>query len=125
MPPADGPRKSAAVVFVTRWGGPFHEVLRTERLTEEKIYPSLDSPITKEMAKLLNKLGLKRPGLNFYALRHTFETIAGESKDQVAVDHVMGHSREDMASLYRERISDERLEAVAQHVRTWLFNSRG
>ena len=73
------------------------------------------------MAKLLRKLGLKRPGLNFYALRHTFETIAGESKDQVAVDHVMGHAREDMASVYRERISDGRLESVADHVRAWLF----
>ena len=27
----------------------------------------------------------------------------------------------DMASVYRERISDERLRAVADHVRQWLF----
>jgi hypothetical protein len=33
----------------------------------------------------------------------------------------MGHAREDMASVYRERISDERLRAVVEHVRTWLF----
>ncbi len=26
-----------------------------------------------------------------------------------------------MASVYRERISDERLKAVADHVRKWLF----
>jgi hypothetical protein len=26
-----------------------------------------------------------------------------------------------MASLYRERISDERLQAVSDHVRAWLF----
>jgi hypothetical protein len=32
---------------------------------------------------LLAKLGLKRPGRDFYALRHTFETIGGESIDQV------------------------------------------
>jgi hypothetical protein len=33
----------------------------------------------------------------------------------------MGHARDDMASVYRERISDARLRAVADHVRKWLF----
>lgn len=77
--------------------------------------------ISQQMTKLLRKLGLHRPGLNFYALRHTFETIGGESRDQVAVDALMGHSRDDMASVYRERISDERLVAVTELVRGWLF----
>jgi hypothetical protein len=45
-------------------------------------------------------------------------TIGGEAKDQVAVDHTMGHARDDMASAYRERISDERLRAVVEHVRS-------
>jgi hypothetical protein len=39
----------------------------------------------------------------------------------VAVDYLMGHARDDMASVYRERISDDRLRAVADHVRGWLF----
>lgn len=77
--------------------------------------------VTSTMKQLLGKLGLARRGHTFYALRHTFETIAGESRDQVAVDAIMGHSREDMASVYRERISDDRLRAVADHVRKWLF----
>ena len=83
----------------------------------------VDSPISKEMAKILQKLGLKRPGLNFYALRHTFETIGGESRDQVAVDHIMGHAPHagDMSAVYRERISDARLIAVVEHVRGWLL----
>jgi hypothetical protein len=33
----------------------------------------------------------------------------------------MGHARDDMASVYRERISDERLKAVTDYVRKWLF----
>jgi integrase len=77
--------------------------------------------VTSTMARLLGNLGLARRGHTFYALRHTFETIAGESRDQVAVDAIMGHSREDMASVYRERIGDDRLRAVAEHVRQWLF----
>jgi len=73
------------------------------------------------MAKLLQVLNVHRRGLNFYALRHTTETIGGEARDQVAVDHIMGHVRDDMASVYRERISDDRLRAVTDHVHHWLF----
>ena len=101
---------------------------------------SADNPLTKEMRKLLDRIDaeaeqkahenggdpppkLYRHRIGFYALRHTFETIAGESRDQVAVDHIMGHARDDMASVYRERISDERLQVVVQHVYDWLQNS--
>jgi integrase len=76
-----------------------------------------------EFAKLIKGLNLHRPGLGFYALRHTFETIGGDARDQVAVDHIMGHARDDMASVYRERISDERLKAVTDHVHQWLFGA--
>jgi integrase len=81
-----------------------------------------DNPVAKETVKLLKALGIKRPNLAFYGLRRTFATIAGESRDQPAVDAIMGHSRpDDMPGLYREMISDERLRAVAETVRTWLF----
>ncbi|GIW79250.1 MAG: hypothetical protein KatS3mg105_1057 [Gemmatales bacterium] len=83
-----------------------------------------DNPISKEMRKLLNRLGITG-NKNFYALRHTVETIGGEAKDQPALDHIMGHARNDMASVYRERISDERLRAVAEHIRAWLFGGDG
>ena len=77
--------------------------------------------VTAAMGQLLGKLGLARRGHTFYALRHAFETIGGESRDQVAVDAIMGHIRADMASVYRERIGDDRLRAVAEQVRKWLF----
>ncbi|HUQ69910.1 MAG TPA: tyrosine-type recombinase/integrase [Planctomycetaceae bacterium] len=82
-----------------------------------------DDAVAKAFAKLLSTTGLKRDGLNFYALRHTFETVAGESLDQVAVDALMGHARENMASAYRERISDGRLMAVVNQIREWLFGT--
>jgi integrase len=72
---------------------------------------------------VLKALGLHRAGLGFYCLRHTFETIGGDTGDQVAVDAIMGHVREDMASMYRERVNDERLRRVMEHVRTWLFSA--
>jgi integrase len=74
--------------------------------------------------RLLRSLKLRRHGLGFYGLRHTFETIGGDSRDQVAVDHIMGHARNDMASVYRERIDDDRLVAVTEHVRAWLFGEQ-
>jgi len=82
------------------------------------------SPISAEFRKLIQAAGLYRKGVGFYALRHTFRTIADEMKDQPAIDHIMGHSRNDMASVYRERISDDRLRAVTEHVREWLFGGQ-
>ena len=40
-----------------------------------------------------------------------------------AVDQIMGHIDPSTAAHYPERISDERLEAVASKVRHWLFSS--
>lgn len=86
---------------------------------------SLDA-LTQRFAKLLAHLKINgRRGLGFYTLRHVFETIAGEAKDQIAVNSVMGHVDSTMAGVYRERISDQRLRAVTEHVRAWLFGVAG
>jgi integrase len=107
-----GPRgeTNLELVFITKYGDSW-----TKRIA--------DSPVTKETDKLLHKLKIKRPGLSFYALRHSFETVAGDSKDQAAVDYIMGHAppTSDMGAVYRERIDDSRLLAVSDHVRRWLF----
>jgi integrase len=108
--PAAKDAANESLIFITRFGESWGKT-------------TCDNPVSKETAKLLKSLGIERPGVNFYALRHTFETVGGESRDQVAVDAIMGHApaADDMASVYRERISDERLKAVTDHVRTWLF----
>lgn len=82
---------------------------------------SSDNALSKAFRKLIDECGIRRKGTNFYSFRRVFETVAGETKDQPAVDRVMGHEGDDMASVYRQGISDERLEAVAACVHDWLF----
>jgi integrase len=119
--PAPKNESHAGLVFITKRGRSFaagHSHWR----------------VAGEMAKLLQRTTVKRsekeqsvyrPGLSFYALRHTFQTIGDEARDPVAVQAVMGHApyANDMATVYRERISDDRLRAVVDHVRTWLFGA--
>jgi integrase len=83
------------------------------------------NPISQEFRKLADATGVYRRGLTFYSIRHTFATVAGETKDQVAVNAIMGHVDSSIPAMYRERISDERLRAVAQYVHTWLFGQEG
>jgi integrase len=106
------------LVFITKYGKCWAKAVGVLRADNTPTPP--DNPISKKMRKFLDALGING-NRNFYALRHTFATIGGEAKDQVALDHIMGHSRDDMASVYRERISDMRLKAVTDHVRKWLF----
>jgi integrase len=96
-------------VFVTKYGQPSAKLLAYNTLA-------------KETRKLLNALGINgRQGLGFYTLRHTFRTVADEAKAQPAADNIMGHEVSHKSSVYRETISDERLKAVTDHVRSWLW----
>ena len=101
--------EDAGLVFVTKYG-----------LSWGK--DTSDNPISKETSKLLKALKINgRTGLGFYTIRHVFRTVGDEARDQPAIDHVMGHESPSMATVYRERISDERLKAVTDYVRAWLL----
>lgn len=67
----------------------------------------------------------KVEGRAFYDLRRTFQTIGEGANDLAAVGHIMGHSAgsQDMAAIYRQAVSDDRLRAVTDHVMGWLFGS--
>ena len=121
------PRDSADadVVFVTKYGGRWVRS-REKRIEINGVLLELrgiqTDSVSSEFTKLLQDLGLKRRG-SFYILRHTFATIAAETGFQIAVNHIMGHSPagDDMPGTYRERVSDDQLQAVTDHVRKWLF----
>jgi integrase len=100
----------AGVLFITKYGQSWFK-------------QTSDNPIANEFRKLLDSLGLHRPRLGFYSLRRTFETVGGDSRDQIATSYIMGHAEDanDMAAVYRQRIDDARLQAVVDHVHAWLY----
>ncbi len=95
------------LLFVTKYGQAWYK-------------DAADSPITKEFAKLLKDCDLHVAGRGFYALRHTFRTVADGCRDRVAIDRIMGHADDSMGSNYREWIESERLQAVVDHVYKWV-----
>lgn len=80
--------------------------------------------IAAAFTKLAKKAGCHRHGVGFYALRHVFETVSGNAKDQIATNYVMGHSDASMAAVYREGIDPERIKAVCKHVRVWWLKGK-
>lgn len=81
--------------------------------------------ISKEFGKLLRKLGIKRMGVNHYALRHTFLTEAENLvRDSPATKLAMGHVDSSITASYRENISDDRLEAISNALHRWLFGKK-
>ena len=79
-------------------------------------------PVAGAFASLMAKAGIEKRGRRgFYTMRHVFRTVADSCLDRVAIGLVMGHSDPSIAAYYTETIDDMRLEAVAEHVRRWLF----
>src|SRR5262245_46185164 len=104
------------LVFVTKYG------FRWVRIRKQK-KDGADAPhdaVGWEFAKVMKAAGVRRHG-RFYLLRHTFRTVADGSKDQPAIDHIMGHADDSMGDRYRERIDDSRLRGVSNLVRRWLW----
>ena len=108
------------LVFLTWKGAPYCRVAdQAEAMRDGNV--EWCSMLGIMMRRALEKLGMKQGKLSFYALRHTFETVAGNTKDRIAVDCIMGHVTPGMGTKYRHEIADERLQAVVSHVHDWLF----
>ncbi len=75
--PNDQP--DAGIVFLTSFGQRWVRYAIVEEKTHGRkvVKAKFDDAIAKAFAKLLQSLGLKRPRIGFYVLRHTFETVAG------------------------------------------------
>jgi integrase len=109
----------AELCFLTMRGSRFVRVQASKRKADGHV---TINAIARRFENLMNSAGVNaRRGIGFYTLRHVFQTIGGEAKDPEAVSAIMGHVDSSMAGMYREGISDERLIAVTETVRRWLW----
>lgn len=81
--------------------------------------------VSRQFARLKVSAGLPAEIPAFYGLRHTFQTVAEDIRDFVAIRAVMGHTEpdEDMSQFYRDTINESRLHAIVNHVRDWLLGA--
>jgi integrase len=79
--------------------------------------------VTQEWNRVAEKAGIE--GRRFYDFRRTFQTVAEGAHDLVAVQSIMGHSPAsgDMSAVYRQRVDDDRLRPVVEHVHKWFFRA--
>jgi integrase len=116
LPCRPKPKKSehADRLFLTRIGQPWYKDDKPKQ-----------SALQTQFKELMEEAGVYRPRRGFLALRHTTETIAGDAKDQVCVDAIMGHVDNSIAEVYREHIADERFVAIADYMHAWLYGAKG
>jgi len=101
----------ADLVFVTKYGGSW--------MPKDKY-----NPLSQEIKKLREAAGIKGKGKGFYSLRHVLQTVGDETKNFVAVSALMGHADGSISGHYREKVSDEALLEVSDHVRRWLLSAK-
>lgn len=114
----------AGLLFVTRKGYPF---VRSEPKVSARGQPYVveHDAIATTLKRVMERAEIAIPGLGFYGLRRSCETIGAETGNQVAVDHIMGHvpATSDMGAVYRQHVAESALRQVTDHVRAWLFGS--
>jgi hypothetical protein len=112
--PAPRDKANAVLVFLTKYGASWAKG------------EAGNDPVGLEFKKILKDLGFHRDGIGFYSLRRSFRTVADQLPDRHAIDLVMGHTAgaNDMGALYTQSIGDDRLVAIAEHVRRWLFPAK-
>ena len=119
MRPTPIDKADNGLCFLTTYGN---------RWTRTKVTPQPDGPdrivpldsLTNKFKKHLKRLGFSG-SRNFYTMRHTFATVGGEARDPATVESILGHVDSSMAGVYRHGVSDERLLAVVNTVRDWLW----
>lgn len=83
-----------------------------------------NTPIAHLFDDIVESASVTKDGRGFYAIRHTYRTIADETRDVVAVRVTMGHGDHGIDDHYREQVEDSRLETISAHVQRWMFPAK-
>ena len=122
--PAPKHAGDAHLIFLTKQRRPWYRLGRFVQEGDATVIKGIDNPVSKSFRILLDNLGVNGKR-NFLALRHGFRTVARGARDREAIDSLMGHVDESMAGHYIEDgLPDERLRAVTDYVRAWLFAAK-
>ncbi len=118
-------------VFVTKYGGAWYKPTSDNPVSAEfaKLMDAVDADRAKEAKKKRRRAPdvIHRRGMGFYSFRHLFQTVGDGARDPIATRFIMGHAEaaNDMSAVYREGVDDDRLRAVTEHVRCWLWPDEG
>ena len=104
--------EDSGLFFITREGN---------RLVRDNGRDTRSDAVHDALERVQKKLGIKQKKRSYGAFRHTFRTVADETRDFPAILRIMGHADHTISDHYRERISDDRLADVGSYVRGWLF----
>lgn len=112
----------AGRVFSTRHGNPYVY----NKLNDDGVLIRRDN-IATEFKKQAKRAGVKLSDrIGFGKLRHTFRTVADNVRDANAIRRVMGHEigRDSVERTYTDTIELDRIRAVTDYVRGWLFDDK-
>lgn len=117
--------ETRGLLFVTRNG---QRYVRSVFRESDAGLPQLveHDAIVITFKRLMSEAGIDLPGVAFYGLRHSCETFGGETGEQVAVDHIMGHAPDvnDMGDNYRGYVAEDSLRRVTDHVRNKVIGAK-
>lgn len=118
--PKDAADRNA--VFITKQKNRWVRVTEPGARSQGKRQAVVKDNVAAEFTKVAKAAGVLKARRGFYALRHTFRTVADEVGDRKAIDLIMGHENgADIATAYIEHIGEDRLQKVVDHVRTWMY----
>jgi len=81
--------------------------------------------VSRGFADGVKRAGRQRAGASFYSCRHTLATTGRGANDDAALRLILGHVDDSILDEhYTHRFPRERLDAVSEHVRQWLFGGR-
>jgi integrase len=120
--PEPGP-DAEGLVFVTKQGKPWVREKTVTRDAEgnDKLQHKRTDSIRLQFGKVAEAAGVSVKGAGFGRLRHTHRTTTDEVGDPHAAMRIMGHDVPGISRHYVRDISAERLRAVTEHVRRWLW----